>query len=185
MSNFNYNKQRHLELLKLKFNKNDYIQEVLEAINSMSLEPVREEDKPDLHKILSSYHILIERIVFWSSHQNYNLLVQKFLNKEMDGFQFQEAFLNLWYSDSKKIEELIKTIEEGDNQSQIPDFCYTSKSIVFSDAVSTLFFAAEGLECEANESDLRSLIQEYYFPTLRKSCDPDGSFFPSRIDFDP
>lgn len=72
---------------------------------------------------------------------------------------------DLLYSDREKIRELIQTIEDGDKHSQIQDFCYSSKSIVFYDVINTLFFVVEGHEFEENESELRSFIQEYYFPT--------------------
>lgn len=170
-------------------NENDwtqdsFIREILEESDRLMSKPVEKEETPkqDLHQTLIIYHILIEDIVFWSSHQDYNLLVQKFLNKQMNGFQFQEAFLELWYSDTKQIRKLIQTIQDGDKKNQIPDFSYTSKSTVFHDVINTVFFAAEAHESEANESKLRSFIQEYYFPTLRKYF--DDSFFPPKIGLD-
>lgn len=166
------------------WNQDDFIQEVLEESERLMSEPVKKKEKPkkDLNKILINYHILIESIVVWASHQDYNLLVQKFLNKEMNGFQFQEAFLKLWYSNTRQISELIQTIEDGDKKNQILDFSYTPKSTIFHGIINNIFFAAEGHESETNESKLRSFIQEYYFPTLRKHF--DDSFFSPKIDLD-
>lgn len=164
--------------------QNQFIQEVLKESNRLLSKPVEKETAPkkDLHQSLIRYHILVEDIVFGSAQQNYNFLVQKFLNKKMDGFQFQEAFLKLWYSDTKQITELIQTIEDGDKKNQIPDFSYTFKSTVFSKVINNVFFSVAGYESEANEDELRSFIQEYYFPTLRKHF--DDSFFPPKIGLD-
>ena len=104
------------------------------------------------------------------------------MNKKINGFEFQDAFLKLWYSDRRRINKLIETIEDENKMNQIPDFSYTSKSIIFSKVISNLFFATEGYESEENESKLRSFIEEYYFPTLREHF--DDSFFPPKIGLD-
>jgi len=125
--------------------------------------------KKDLHRILISYQILIEEIVCWSSHQEYNLIVQKFLDKEMDGLQFQDALLKLWYSDMKQVEQLIETIEAG-NRNQLPDLVYSSKSSIFSSVINGLFFTVEDIQ-SVDESTIRSFIEESYFPSFRNHFD--------------
>ena len=162
-----------LNMHKQSSNQNEFIIEVLKATEELMSRPMKKKKTPkkDIHQMVSLYHILIEHIGFWSSRQDYNLLVQKFLNKEVDGFQFQEAFLKLWYSDRNRIRKLIQTIEDRGEKNQIPDFCYTSKATVFHEVINNVFFMAEGHESDANESNLRSFIQEYYFPTLRKHFD--------------
>lgn len=127
--------------------------------------------KNDHSEILIYYQSLIEYSQFWSSRQNYYFFVQKFLNNEINGFEFWDAFLDLWFSDIWKLQDIIDIIEDKDKHNQIPDFCYTSKSIIFYDVINTLFFALEGDECEANESILRSFLEEYYFLTLTKRYD--------------
>lgn len=155
-----------------------------EKENRLKLEPVKKEEitQKDLYQIINFYHILIENMVFWSSHQDYNLLVQKFLNKEINGFEFQDAFLKLWYSDGSQIRKIIEIIENGDKNYQIPDFFYTSKSMIFLDVICDAFFAAEGYESEENEDYLRSFFQKNYVSPLRKHF--DDSFFQLRIDLD-
>nr|YP_010472318.1 hypothetical protein NDC64_pgp025 [Navicula tsukamotoi]UVG41783.1 hypothetical protein [Navicula tsukamotoi]UVG41928.1 hypothetical protein [Navicula tsukamotoi] len=165
----------------INWNDDNFVREFLEEANQFSLE-YQKKPKKDLYKIVINYQILMERLITWSSHQDYNFLVQKFLNKKINGFEFQDAFLELWYSDRRQMDELIETIEDEDKMNQIPDFSYTSKSIIFSKVISNLFFATEGYESEENESKLRSFIEEYYFPTLREHF--DDSFFPPKIGLD-
>lgn len=99
----------------------------------------------------------------------------------MDGLQFQDAFLKLWYSDMKQVRQLIETIEAR-NLNQLPDLVYSSKAGVFSDVISSLFFTVEDIQ-SLDESTIRSFIEESYFPNFRNHF--DDSFFPPRkIDLD-
>ncbi len=79
-------------------------------------------------------------IIFGASYENYNFLVQKFLNEEMNGFEFRNAFLKLWYFYIQKARKLMGTIEDEDKNNQIPYFSYTFKSIIFHQVIDNVFW---------------------------------------------
>ena len=69
----------------INWNDDNFVQEFLEEANQFSLESIGNQKKPkkDLYKIVINYQVLMERLITWSSHQDYNFLVQKFLNKKI------------------------------------------------------------------------------------------------------
>lgn len=99
----------------------------------------------------------------------------------MNGWEFQDEFLTLWFSNSRKIREIEQKIEEGQGQ-QIGDLSYTSKSMDFSKAINNLFVTVDACESEEALDGLRLFIPKYYFPILERVYDRDASVFRPKID---
>lgn len=144
----------------------------------------RKSFKPPLEK-LTSYHIIVEGSVFWSSRQAYLEVIQSFLSKKIDGEAFTSKYFELRSQDMLNTDELCARIE--DQIRPIPDLYYTFKATDFSLAINDLFLEIDRYDPDVDdrdygnivysESQLRSVIQKEFVPLLQQSCDLNDSFF--------
>ena len=64
----------------------DQFWEKYEKTREWFLTPTEKKKPKDSYKVLASYHLVLERAVFWSSREDYRLLVRDFVNKKIDRF---------------------------------------------------------------------------------------------------
>ena len=73
MSKFNYNKQRHLELLKLKYSQ----EKVLTSTEKSEL---------------NEYWSLVDNTLDWETKEQYIDLLEKLISREINSFKFYIEF---------------------------------------------------------------------------------------------
>lgn len=148
-----------------------------ERVYSEFLTPKERPEKKDCQTVLISYHLLLENAVFWSSRNEYRLLVRDFVNKKIDGSEFERSFMRLRSANMRKVRQLIETIENSDlsDQNKIPDFCYSSESVNFSRTIGNLFDAVEHYNYGASNYDspgvtegLRFYLGKEFLPILER-----------------
>jgi hypothetical protein len=143
---------------------------------------------------LKNYELIVGDSVFWASRQAYLEVVQSFLSKKIDGETFTSKFFQLRIQDMISTDELCARIE--DQILPIPDLYYTFKAKDFSSAINELYLEIDRYDPNLDdwdwdennivysESQLRSVIQEKFVPSLQQSCDLNDSFFRPQVDLD-
>ena len=116
MSKFNYNKQRHLELLKLKYSQKKVLTSTEES---------------ELNEYLS----LLDNTLDWETKEQYIDLLEKLISGKIDSFKFYIEFRERNYSngevfDSLKANFLLLSPHEKSKEFsnfiiEIMDFCYS------------------------------------------------------------
>lgn len=145
-------------------------EEFEKGANSVKSQPLKKQKpKKDCNVILTFYHLFLESVVFWSSRTDYRLLVRDFVDKKINGVEFQGLFLELWYADLRKFLQLIEIIEDGEKENEILDFCYTSESLAFRNIMNDIFYVIEEYESSESPEFLRSYLQKEFLPILEGS----------------
>jgi len=124
MSKFNYNKRRHLELLKLK----DSQEKVLTSTEEAEL---------------NEYCSLLDGTLDWETKEQYIDLLEKLISREIDSFKFYIEFKerndsNGEVFDSLKANFLLLSPHEKSKEFsnfiiEIMDFCYSYSEVFESD----------------------------------------------------
>ena len=153
----------------------------------------RKSFKTPIEKV-KNYNLIVEDSVFWASRQDYLELLQNFLSKKMDGETLTSKFFQLRTQNIINMRELCAIIE--DDIRPIPDLYYTFKATEFSSAIDELYLEIDRYDPNIDiddwdwynivysESQLRSVIQEKFVPSLQQSCDLNDSFFRPEVDVD-
>ena len=120
MSNFNYNKQRHLELLKLKYSQEKFLTYTEE------LE-------------LNEYSSVLDNTLDWETKEQYLDLLEKLISGKINSFKFYIEFKerndsNGEVFDSLKANFLLLSPHEKSKEfsnfiSEIMDFCYSYSEV--------------------------------------------------------
>lgn len=120
MSKFNYNKQRHLELLKLKYSQ----EKVLTSTEKSEL---------------NEYSSLLDNTLDWETKEQYIDLLEKLISGKINSFKFYIKFkerndLNGQVFDSLKANFLLLSPHEKSKEfsnfiSEIMDFCYSYSEV--------------------------------------------------------
>jgi len=145
-TNLNYSKQRHLELLKLKYSQ----EKVLTS---------KEESE------LSNYSSVLDSHLDWETKEEYIQLLEKLINGQIDTFKFCIEFkkrseLNCEIFDSLEANFLLlspheKSMEFSDFIIEILDCCYSHSEIFESDIPAEKF--------DLYESEFLDSIEKIYF----------------------
>ena len=124
MSKFNYNKQRHLELLKLKYSQ----EKVLTSTEKSEL---------------NEYSSLIDNTLDWETKEQYIDLLEKLISGKINSFKFSIEFkerneLNGEIFDSLETNFLLLSPHEKSKEFsgfiiEIMDFCYSYSEVFESD----------------------------------------------------
>ena len=146
MSNFNYSKQRHLELLKLKYSQ----EKVLTS-----------KEKSELSK----YSSVLDSHLDWETREQYIELLKKLISRKIDSFKFCIEFqkrneLNGEIFDSLEANFLLlspheKSIQFSDFIIEILNFCYSHFEVFESDIPREKF--------DSYELEFRNSIEKVYF----------------------
>lgn len=131
------------------------------------LSPTEKKKPRDHYKVLSSYHLVLECAVFWSSREDYRLLVRDFVTKKIDGPKFERSFMRLRSRNMIEAQRLIEKIE-NDEQNEIPDFSYSFDSIAFMSTIDNLFYTIDGFLPPESWDDLRDYIEKGFLPILER-----------------
>lgn len=145
----------------------DQFWEKYEKTREWFLTPTEKKKPKDSYKVLASYHLVLERAVFWSSREDYRLLVRDFVNKKIDGPKFERSFMRLRSRNMIEAKRLIDKIED-DEQNEIPDFSYSFNSIAFLSTINNLFYTIEGFLPPESWDDLRACIEKGFLPILER-----------------
>ena len=142
MSKLNYNKQRHLELLKLKYSH------------------LTSTEKSELNE----YWSLLDNTLDWETKEQYIDLLEKLISREINSFQFYIKFKerndsNGEVFDSLKANFLLLSPHEKSKEfsnfiSEIMDFCY-SYSEVFESYV-------PGEKIDSYDLEFRNSMEKIY-----------------------
>jgi len=145
MSKFNYNKQRHLELLKLKYSQ----EKVLTSTEKSEL---------------NAYSSLLDNTLDWETKEQYIDLLEKLISREINSFEFYIKFKECNDSngeifDSLKANFLLLSPHEKSKEfsnfiSEIIDFCY-SYSEVFESYV-------PGEKIDSYDLEFRNSMEKIY-----------------------
>ena len=145
MSKFNYNKQRHLELLKLKYSQ----EKVLTSIEKSEL---------------NEYSSLLDNTLDWETKEQYIDLLEKLISGKINSFKFYIEFKerndsNGEVFDSLKANFLLLSPHEKSKEfsnfiSEIMDFCY-SYSEVFESYV-------PGEKIDSYDLEFRNSMEKIY-----------------------
>ena len=145
MSNFNYNKQRHLELLKLKYSQ----EKVLTSIEESQL---------------NEYSCVLDSTLDWETKEQYFDLLEKLISGKINSFQFYIEFKKRNDSNSEVFDSLTanflllsphdKSEEFSNFISEIMDFCY-SYSEVFESYV-------PGEKMDSYDLEFRNSMEKIY-----------------------
>jgi len=151
MSNFNYNKQRHLELLKLKYSQEN-------ALTS----------KEELE--LNEYSSVLDSTLDWETKEQYIGLLEKLISGKINSFKFYSEFkerneLNGEVFDSLETNFLLLSPQEKSKEFSgfiisIMDFCY-SYSEVFESDISVEKFDLYDLEFRNSMQKIYLKIQNF------------------------
>ena len=151
MSNFNYNKQRHLELLKLKYSQ----EKVLTSTENSEL---------------NEYSSLLDNTLDWETKEQYIDLLEKLISREINSFKFYIEFKERNDSNGEVFDSLEanflllspheKSKEFSNFISEIMDFCY-SYSEVFESYVPGEKIDSYDLEFRNSMEKIYLKIQKY------------------------
>ena len=151
MSNFNYNKERYLELLKLKYSQDNVLT-----------------SKEELE--LNEYSSLLDSTLDWKTREQYIDLLEKLISGKINSFKFYSEFkkrneLNGEVADSLETNFLLlsphkKSKEFSGFIIEIMDFCY-SYSEVFESNISVEKFDSYDLEFHNSMQKFYLKIQNF------------------------
>ena len=105
MSKFNYNKQRHIELLKLKYSQ----EKVLTSTEKSEL---------------NEYSSLLDNTLDWETKEQYIDLLEKLISRQINSFKFYIKFKERNDSNGEVFDSL-----KANFISEIMDFCYSYSEV--------------------------------------------------------
>ena len=153
MSNFNYNKQRHLELLKLKYSQ----KKVLTSTEKLEL---------------NEYSSVLDNTLDWETKEQYLDLLEKLISGKINSFKFYIEFKERNDSNSEVFDSLNanflllsphkKSKEFSNFISEIMDFCYSYSEVFESYAPGKKIEAYDIDSYEDCDSEFRISMQKIY-----------------------
>ncbi len=145
MSNFNYNKERHLELLKLKYSQENVLT-----------------SKEELE--LNEYSSVLDSTLDWETKEQYIDLLEKLISGKINSFKFYSEFkerneLNGEIFDSLETNFLLLSPHEKSKEFsgfiiEIMDFCYSYSEVFESDIFVEKF--------DSYDLEFRNSMQQIY-----------------------
>ena len=150
MSKLSYNKQRHLELLKLKYSH------------------LTSTEKSELNK----YWCLLDNTLDWETKEQYIDLLEKLISRKINSFKFYIEFkkrndLNGEVFDSLKANSLLLSPNEKSKEfsnfiSEIMDFCYSYSEVFESSYVSFLLPLVPGEKINSYDLEFLNSMEKIY-----------------------
>ena len=139
-----YNKKRHLKLLKRllyskKLNKNFY------------------QENPEDYSELCKYEIIIYDHIFWTRRKDFVLLMENFIDNIIDFEEFETAFSLLFRKTTKEYNTFKIDLK------QIDKFQPSTRSYRFASFIGSIFRQFEEVEDEyCTERDVKDFVTEVY-----------------------
>ena len=142
MNNMNYNRERHIELLKRKENFTSQKKSFLK-------------ENPQERLELAKYNGAVEQHIFWEDRFEVASLIQAFLNKKMDGEEFHDSVFGLRRKHKAKCDKFLsKLVSE-----EIKDFFPNKESHKLKGFLTSLYCVCEHFEENFEDKEFETSIR--------------------------